>query len=623
MQVDRTQKGRSRLFSFSRFFLALVVATVLGGAATTPAEAGSYWKLTYKRGGYTWSFCSSTVMNIVAHQDDDLIFFGGAQIQDIAAGKCVVTVFLTAGDAGSDASYWLAREGGASAAHQSMARITRNRSTIDGYVTLNGRKIAARQLSENRRVVMLFLRLPDGNITGQGLPFGDDSLMKLYDGTIPSIGTVSDATIDGLADTASYTKATLTNSLVALMKAFNVSTIRTQNYLDAPIDGSSVDHSDHTVTAKFTQAAATAYAASIRKNVSSILVGYRGYDTYLLRQNLTGNLLDLKLAAFDAYARFDHGVCTDSIDCTAYYEDPGSLTGYPRWLRREYPVTTAKTPFDNATVRGFGGKCLEVRNASSADGAVVQMNECTTNKLSQRWVYNTTTKLLVSAQTGKCARASGTGVVVRTCASGEDPQQRWEYNEDSELKSMATSACVNVPSNTPVNNVAVNLVTCKYDVRQWFGYERPANQAVSHKVVSDFGGLCLNMEPGSNPAVTIRTCTSANLAQQWYFTPGKLLRNRQTGLCATAAANSADDGIAMVGKTCTFDDTQKWNFNVYERSIVSVGGGAINDRCLDLRGPSNDQGTQVQTKACVSSGPRPEQLWKIDGNETLPVDAKN
>lgn len=53
---------------------------------------------------------NTTVMNIVAHQDDDLLFMSPALLNNIQAKHCIRTVYLTAGDAGSDPAYWLNRE---------------------------------------------------------------------------------------------------------------------------------------------------------------------------------------------------------------------------------------------------------------------------------------------------------------------------------------------------------------------------------------------------------------------------------------------------------------------------------------------------------------------------------
>jgi hypothetical protein len=39
-------------------------------------------------------------MNIVAHEDDDILFLSPDLVHDIRHGRCVRTVFVTAGDAG-------------------------------------------------------------------------------------------------------------------------------------------------------------------------------------------------------------------------------------------------------------------------------------------------------------------------------------------------------------------------------------------------------------------------------------------------------------------------------------------------------------------------------------------
>src|SRR5258705_13224217 len=65
--------------------------------------------------------CTSSAMYIAAHEDDTLLFQSPSILQDIQSGRCVRTVFLTAGDAGLDQSYWEAREEGAEAAYAQMA----------------------------------------------------------------------------------------------------------------------------------------------------------------------------------------------------------------------------------------------------------------------------------------------------------------------------------------------------------------------------------------------------------------------------------------------------------------------------------------------------------------------
>src|SRR4051794_9535498 len=54
--------------------------------------------------------CSRTSLNIVAHEDDDLLFMNPDIQNDLAAGSCMTTVFLTAGDGGYGTAYWHERE---------------------------------------------------------------------------------------------------------------------------------------------------------------------------------------------------------------------------------------------------------------------------------------------------------------------------------------------------------------------------------------------------------------------------------------------------------------------------------------------------------------------------------
>ena len=70
------------------------------------------------------AICTSanSSMNVVAHEDDDILFMDPPTYTDVAAGRCLTTVYLTAGDDGQGASYWHGREDGAMAAYAKMAR---------------------------------------------------------------------------------------------------------------------------------------------------------------------------------------------------------------------------------------------------------------------------------------------------------------------------------------------------------------------------------------------------------------------------------------------------------------------------------------------------------------------
>lgn len=62
--------------------------------------------------------CSlGSTLNVVAHEDDDLLFLSPDLLHNIQAGRCVRTVFVTAGDSGAGAGYWQGREAGSKAAY--------------------------------------------------------------------------------------------------------------------------------------------------------------------------------------------------------------------------------------------------------------------------------------------------------------------------------------------------------------------------------------------------------------------------------------------------------------------------------------------------------------------------
>ena len=96
-------------------------------------------------------------MNIVAHEDDDLLFLSPDLLRDIGAGRCVRTVFVTAGDAaervGGTADqrsvYWHAREAGSRAAYALMSGV---RNSWDrSHVLVDGHRIVMFTLVANRR----------------------------------------------------------------------------------------------------------------------------------------------------------------------------------------------------------------------------------------------------------------------------------------------------------------------------------------------------------------------------------------------------------------------------------------------------------------------------------------
>lgn len=260
-----------------------------------------------------------TIMNIVAHEDDDLLFMNPDTAQSIAEGKCVRTVYVTAGDSGSGASYWLSRERGSEAAYATMMK--NNDVWIERIVSVSSHSyITVATSKANPKVSLLFMHLPDGSIHGDGFGVSRyQSLAKLAEN--------KEATINSVDGQSSYSAGELQNALVSLMRIYHPAVVRTQsNFTDTTYP----DHSDHITVGQFATTAHALYVAEQFNNSVSIPIAYYvGYPIHDRDQNVFADQADLKAAAFFAYARFDGGVCGSIEQCA-------SVPTYSAYLTRQY-----------------------------------------------------------------------------------------------------------------------------------------------------------------------------------------------------------------------------------------------------------------------------------------------
>lgn len=279
------------------------------------AMAGSieaFWATAKSPTGPTPASPGARLMNLVAHQDDDLLFLSPALLNAIRANASVRTVFLTAGDAGEGIAYWSAREQGVQAAYARMAGVR----DVWSHSTVNaaGRSAEVFTLSALPSISLVFLRLPDGALDGSGnIAYHYQSLQKLYTGSIPEISAV-----DG---SATYTRSSLISSLAAHMASYRPTAIHTQDYVGHFGDG---DHSDHHATAYFAQLANQQYLAPHR------FVGFEDYGTAQRPANVAAADRSAKIRAFEAYANYDNHVCRPWSACAG--------TTFSPWVARQYVV---------------------------------------------------------------------------------------------------------------------------------------------------------------------------------------------------------------------------------------------------------------------------------------------
>ncbi|MFI6159070.1 ThuA domain-containing protein [Micromonospora haikouensis] len=109
---------------------------------------------------------------------------------------------------------------------------------------------------------------------------------------------------------------------------------------------------------------------------------------------------------------------------------------------------------------GLAGKCLDVRNAGTADGTQIQIWACN-GSTAQTWSVtpNSTVKAL-----GKCldvsggGSADGTKIQLWTCnGSGA---QNWSAQTDGTLRNPQSGKCLDVSDNSATDGQAVHLWTC-------------------------------------------------------------------------------------------------------------------------------------------------------------------
>ena len=265
--------------------------------------------------------CTSlTVMNVVAHEDDDLLFMNPDLLHDIKAGHCVRTVYVTAGDAGGDEFYWLSREQGSQAAYGKMIG-TPNALWVQRVIKVGEKAyITIANPKDNPSISLVYLRLPDGNLKGQGFSkSAHESLNQLNIGSINNMTSVTKQ--------SDYNSQKLRDTLVRLMGVYAPGEIRTQSDLPGQ---QFPDHSDHRAVGRFTQQAYVEYETKHFDNKVKIpLKFYMGYPVHEHPQNVFGTDLEEKEAAFLAYAAFDGGVCQNALQCS-------KNSAYDAYLKRQY-----------------------------------------------------------------------------------------------------------------------------------------------------------------------------------------------------------------------------------------------------------------------------------------------
>ncbi|MET7812384.1 endo-1,4-beta-xylanase [Streptomyces sp. NPDC005395] len=117
-------------------------------------------------------------------------------------------------------------------------------------------------------------------------------------------------------------------------------------------------------------------------------------------------------------------------------------------------------PAEGGQIKGVGsGRCLDVPNASTADGTQLQLWDCHSGS-NQQWDATDAGELRVYGD--KCLDAAGTGngskVQIYSCWGGDN--QKWRVNSDGSIVGVQSGLCLDAVGNGTANGTQIQLYTC-------------------------------------------------------------------------------------------------------------------------------------------------------------------
>ncbi|KIF03952.1 hypothetical protein PL81_21380 [Streptomyces sp. RSD-27] len=332
-----------------RFLLAAVVPMLtLGASGVLSIASGQQTSAEATQGKdpsalLPASTTSGTVVQIVAHPDDDLFFMNPDLSRSLLAGLPVTTAYLTSGEAdgrneahGGEAKdpeqpadrarYAEARQNGIRSAYAQMATGDRTSAWKRTVIpTAGGGQAELDVLVARPRVNLVWLQLREARNPAAENP---DSLRGLWNGQIPALGAQL-TTGTPVKQQFSYTKDQVVQSLSGILERYRPTTIRMQDptpnrYADT---GKYTDHQDHMYGARFVQAAIAAYAERVADRPRFSVQNYLGYHNGTLPHALDPQTAETKIGYLKTYAWQDHADYCGSPDGCGDRKVAGSPTG--------------------------------------------------------------------------------------------------------------------------------------------------------------------------------------------------------------------------------------------------------------------------------------------------------
>ncbi|GAA3932344.1 PIG-L family deacetylase [Streptomyces gulbargensis] len=270
----------------------------------------------------------ASVVQVVAHPDDDLFFMNPDISQSLRSGNPLTSVYLTAGESDGvnarpadaaatepdKARYAEARQNGIRAAYAEM--VTGDRTSAwdrEAIPTAGGGAAELDTLRAKPQVKLVWLQLREAGSISDDRPH---SLNGLWHGRVGALASQRSSGTPVRAD-FSYTKEQVVATIAGILDRFRPTFVRMQDPTPGtyPETGRLRDHQDHLYGARFAQAALARYADTpghARVGVQN----YLGYPTSTLPHTLDPETADAKLRTLKTYAWLDEvNDCADLAGC--------------------------------------------------------------------------------------------------------------------------------------------------------------------------------------------------------------------------------------------------------------------------------------------------------------------
>ncbi|MBN3753317.1 ricin-type beta-trefoil lectin domain protein [Paraburkholderia sp. Tr-20389] len=379
----------SPLSRLSHFVLFLLCLCFISGATTSHAS--------------TVDCSAGTLVTVVAHLDDDLLFVEPEISERLRAGWCVTTVHLIGGANGANFAYVQKREEGSRLAYARAAGVAN--AWGESTIRIAGKPVFQLTLKAQPRVRLLELRLPGGAVRGGRVP-----LALLWD----QGATLSTYPMGrGEIPAARYTRDSLSAVLKSILQ--DATRIATLNPDTVPF----IEHPDHIYAARITRHIAQTLERSVP-------IGYYiTYPTGNWPPTLFGDAAQRKRDVAASYFSVDGG---DFAHVFGEYQWDGN------WVLRNYvrnDTTLHKVPdfvaLPSVLFNAGSNQCLTSRGA----GREPVLAPCDDSR-NQQWKWepratyagNQHNAALVSASSGLCVSEQNGALTEEPCEEWS-ASQRW------------------------------------------------------------------------------------------------------------------------------------------------------------------------------------------------------